>query len=474
MANISRRHFLRNTSAMGFATSFGALSALAPRAHAASTGGYKAMVCISLKGGMDHADTVLPYDQASYDKLAATRASLFESYDSTNGTSSRFRENLLKLNPNNGASFGGREFALPQALAPLHQMFEDGDLAIVGGTGPLIEPTAREFMSNGTAILPNRLYSHNDQQSTWMSLSLEGRGKGWGGLMLDAINASSPSSNADFMAITPSSNDAFLFGNTIRPYRISNTGATVLSSLTDNRLIGVRPGAFEARERLEALIKTANLSDEKLFSRDIRGINANSLKLSQTYTTALNNSVPMATTFANDSLSSQMNAIARTIQIQQSLNAPRQTFYATLDGFDTHALQADSLEIGHTSIATAIASFKAAMLELGLWDDVVVFTMSDFGRSLVDNGSGTDHGWGGHQFVAGGSVEGKNIYGTLDEAEAGNERHAPGRASLIPSVSVEQYAATMGSWFGLNSDELAGVFPNLSRFDTANLGFIRT
>lgn len=472
MANLSRRRFLQNTSAMGFATSFGALSALAPRAHAASTGGYKAMVCISLKGGMDHGDTVLPYDQASYDQLAAVRGGLFGTYDATSGTSSRYRENLLKLNPKNSGTLGGREFALPQALSPLHQMFEDGDLAIVGSTGPLIEPTSREFLSNGTAIVPSRLYSHNDQQSTWMSLGLEGRGKGWGGLMLDAIHASNPSANAEFMAMTPSSNDAFLFGNDIRPYRISNSGAPTLDMLTNTNILGAGTAAVEARTQLEELLNKADLSDENMYARDIRNLNANAVKLSGSYATALEAGVPMATAFATDSLSNQMSAIAKSIQIQQSLNVPRQTFYATLGGFDTHNAQAENLAIGHASLAAAIASFKSAMLELGLWDDVVVFTMSDFGRSLIGNGDGTDHGWGGHQFVAGGSVNGKNIYGSLPEPEPDSERHTKGRSALIPSVSVEQYAATLGSWFGLNEPELATVFPNLSNFDSSNLGFI--
>ena len=181
MTNFSKRTLLKSTGALGFVGAVGGLSSLTPKATAAATDGYKAMVCISLKGGMDHADTVLPYDQANYDKLVALRDGLYGEYNYTSTSSSRHRDNLLKLNPDNAADFDGREHAFPQALEPLHAMFENGDLAIIGNTGPLVEPT--NASTYGTVSKPLRLSSHNDQQATWMSLDLEGKGKGWGGLI---------------------------------------------------------------------------------------------------------------------------------------------------------------------------------------------------------------------------------------------------------------------------------------------------
>ncbi|MEO1187736.1 MAG: DUF1501 domain-containing protein, partial [Pseudomonadota bacterium] len=121
----------------------------------------------------------------------------------------------------------------------------------------------------------------------------------------------------------------------------------------------------------------------------------------------------------------------------------------------------------------ALASFRSALKEIGVWENVVTFTASDFGRSMIDNGNGTDHGWGGHHFVMGGSVRGKRLYGEIPVAEIEGESYTHRRGRLIPSTSVEQYAATMASWFGLNSAELRTALPNLGNFDTADLGFMR-
>ena len=179
IANITRRNFLQSSGALGFMGGAGLLAAMnGARAYAADTTGYKALVCVFFKGGMDHADTILPYDQVSYDQLRAARPGLFNAYNYANSASSRNRLNMLQLN---ASGFGGRQFALPPELAPLHSLYNSGDLAVVGNVGPLIEPTRRVDMEAGGVELPPRLYSHNDQQSTWMSLGAEGSRYGWGG-----------------------------------------------------------------------------------------------------------------------------------------------------------------------------------------------------------------------------------------------------------------------------------------------------
>lgn len=226
MTYISRRHLLAGMGATGFAAGFGSLANLSgSRAWAANTTGYKAIVCIFLKGGMDQSDTILPYDQPSYDQLSVLREGLFGTYNAGSETSSRNRANLLKLNPTNANDYGGREFAMPRELAPLHSMFETGELGIVGNVRPLIEPTTRAMMVNGTALLPPRLFSHNDQQSTWMSLEVEGARSGWGGRFIDAALQSAPSDSPIFSAISTGSNDVFLAGDQARAYRVTGSGA---------------------------------------------------------------------------------------------------------------------------------------------------------------------------------------------------------------------------------------------------------
>ena len=140
--------------------------------------------------------------------------------------------------------------------------------------------------------------------------------------------------------------------------------------------------------------------------------------------------------------------------------------------FDTHSGQAGQIPSRHTELSEAVSAFRTEMINQGVWNDVTLFTMSEFGRTTIDNGDGTDHGWGGHHFVAGGSVAGKKIYGDIPTPDLGSDTFTSTHGRLIPKVSVEQYAATLGSWFGLDSSELAAALPNLSNFNEKNLGFL--
>ncbi|MEL7447481.1 MAG: DUF1501 domain-containing protein, partial [Pseudomonadota bacterium] len=183
----------------------------------------------------------------------------------------------------------------------------------------------------------------------------------------------------------------------------------------------------------------------------------------------------LSTVFPDTALGGKMKAIAETIAVRSSLNMNRQIFYATVGGFDTHSNQVDELPALHAEIAGAVAAFRTAMQEVSAWNDVTVFTGSDFGRSIIGNGDGTDHGWGGHHFVAGGSVVGKTIYGDMtgfDINGANGEQYVSRRGILIPQVSVDQYAATLGRWFGLDAGELVAALPNLANFDQKDLGFL--
>jgi uncharacterized protein (DUF1501 family) len=118
---------------------------------------------------------------------------------------------------------------------------------------------------------------------------------------------------------------------------------------------------------------------------------------------------------------------------------------------------------------------------LGIADKVTLFTMSDFGRTLQPAGSGaaavgSDHAWGNHQLIVGGAVLGHTLYGTYPTLALGGPDDTDGgstpRGRWIPTTSVEQYAATLATWYGLSSADLTAVFPLIGRFATPNLGFL--
>jgi uncharacterized protein (DUF1501 family) len=116
-------------------------------------------------------------------------------------------------------------------------------------------------------------------------------------------------------------------------------------------------------------------------------------------------------------------------------------------------------------------AFQRAMEQLGLSNNVTSFTASDFGRTFPGNGGGTDHGWGSHHMILGGAVNGQRTYGKWPTlAVNGPDDTNTGR--WIPTTAIDQYFATLATWFGVDNSNLATVFPNLGRFSTPNLGFV--
>lgn len=462
MSDFSRRNVLKGLSATTIAgASIGTLQTALTgfqSAQAADVSGYKALVCVFLLGGMDSHDVVLPYDQLSYDRYAEIRASLLNDYASNPGGSSRERSRLLALNPDNQTQFGARQFALPEELTGLHALFEEGNAAIVGNVGPLLQPLTRAQWEAENVAVPKRLFSHNDQQSTWMASAPEGAQFGWGGLFADAALASGANTNPDFTSITSLGNEVFLTGQQSRPYQIGLDGANEFEILR----------TFEGQDVYDTLrqhFRSSNLATTNLIKQDIAEAFRNSIDLNETFNDSLESLVPLTTEFPQSFLGRQMKAIAETIAIRDSLFARRQVFFAAVGGYDTHSSQARDMPELLGELDQAITGFYRAMQELGLGQDVTIFTASEFGRTLAINGDGTDHGWGGHQFVIGNAVAGKQIYGDIPPYDFDHDFDAGG-GRLIPSTSVEQFAEPLGRWFGLTSAELAVALPNFGNFSS--------
>ena len=474
---LDRRHFLKNigaTGAVSFAAGAGILSTLGQStAYAADVSGYKALVCLFFLGGQDSFDTVLPYDQPSLDRLAEIRPGLFSDYARQNGGSSRDQSRLLALNPSNAAGLGSRQFALPEALSPLKSLFDSGDAAIIGNVGPLIEPLSRDEYQSKSKPRPRRLFSHNDQQSTWVSSATEGETIGWGGKLADAVNASSANSNPAFSAISASGQSVFLSGQNTQPYALTSGGPAQVNGLHNYRsaLLGTGSENDTAVQMLDEHYRAMGPQRANLFERDIATIAERAFSSNDQYRSALENAAELTTVFPNTSIGRQLRDIANTINVKSDLGMNRQVFYAATGGFDTHSNQANQLASRHTQYADAIAAFHAATVEMGVQNDVTLFTASDFGRTLIDNGDGTDHGWGAHHFVVGGGVQGNAIYGDMPLYDLETETDA-GKGRLIPTTSVEQYAATLGKWFGLSDAELLSALPALSNFASRDLGFM--
>lgn len=405
---------------------------------------------------------MLPFDQSSYNDYAGIRGSLLSSYAQQPGGSTRTRETLLALEPMT-LRFGSRQFALPPQMGGMHQLFQQGKAAIVGNVGPLIEPTHRTSFVGRKAALPARLFSHNDQQSTWMSFAPEGSPLGWGGRFGDAAAQVSANSDNNFSQISVAGNSVFLTGVSVSPYEVGTDGVPVIGLIaaTESQFGSIMRDHFTA----------AGSDRSNLFERDLINISRISLDANEALDHALQDGSSLSTAFPASELGAQLEAVARIIAVRATLGASRQVFFVGIGGFDTHSGQAINLPVLQQEIGDSIAAFYAATEELGIANEVTTFTAADFGRSLKVNGDGSDHGWGSHHFIVGGAVKGGDIYGDIPVSQLGHEQDA-GNGRLIPTVSVEQFAAPLGRWFGLDDTQLATALPGLSRFPATPLAFI--
>ena len=459
--NASRRAFLQRASTLsiaGVATPWALNLAALSEASAATATDYKATVCIFLYGGNDYGNTLIPYDTSGYNAYIGLRPSLGYAQNTLTGTV------LNSLNtPVDSAGFS-HQYALAPELSPLMPIFNAGKMAVILNVGTLVQPTTKLQYTNKSVPLPPRLFSHNDQQSVWQSSSSEGAKAGWGGKMGDLFQSSN--ANSTFTCINVSGNAVYLSGNTAVQYQISTSGSVPLN--------GIKSPLFGSSACSSALQTLVTQSRTHLLENEYNRINARAINANEILSTALAAAPALKTVFpTQNNLGDQLKMVAKMISIAATTGAKRQVFFVSMNGFDTH----DGLVTLHpklmTGLADAMSAFYNATVELGVANNVTSFTASDFGRTLSGNNDGSDHGWGSMHFVMGGAVNGQRYYGT-PPIIASNGPDDVGQGRLIPTTSVEQYAATLGKWLGVSDSDLLTLLPNLTNYNASsrNLGFV--
>lgn len=456
----SRRTFLKN------GLSLSASAALAPwvlnlagigEAAAADAGSYKALVCVFLYGGNDYANTLVPYDTENYNRYQSLRPAFAYPHAGLSAT-------LLKpVRAPLDAGGVARQYALAPELAPLLPIFDAGKMAVLLNVGTLIQPTSKEQYLARSVPLPQKLFSHNDQQSEWQASGAEGTSAGWGGRTEDLFIAAN--ANPVFSCVNVYGNAVFLSGERAVQYQVTSKGSVPLKALG---------GAYGSAALGTALRTLITAPSAQLFEADHAQLVAQALDANDLLTAALNGAPAISTPFpANSSLGEQLAMVARMASVAGALGIRRQVFFVGLGGFDNH----DSLGTKHpqllTEVGAGLAAFHAALAELGLSEQVTAFTASDFGRTLTVNSDGSDHGWGSMHFVLGGAVKGGQYYGR-PPVVADNGADDVGQGRLLPTTAVDQMAATLGKWFGASDAQLLDILPNLANFnpETRTLGFV--
>ncbi len=456
---IARRTFLQGLA--GVATPWALNLAAMGEAAAFSGDGYKALVCIFLYGGNDNGNTVVPYDAARHaaytqarSTLAVPRAQLAATALGTRGLPS------------------GVQYALSPHLSALKPLFDDGRLAVQLNVGPLVAPTTLAQYRSGVAPLPPKLFSHNDQQSVWQSASAEGAVRGWGGHMGD-LALPGNGNNALFTCMSVTGNAVFLSGASALAYQVGTGGPVAIRALVDTNNAYYHAAA--GRQVLRTLITETRAH---VLENELNVVARRSIDSQATLSSAIAGSAGRFDSLLPDeengtrlSLNQQLKMVARLIDARARLGLKRQVFMVSLGGFDTHDQLTSRHPVLLRQLGAAMRGFQAALDTLGVAPLVTTFTASEFGRTITSNGDGSDHGWGSEHFVMGGAVQGGAFYGKPPSAVVGGAEDV-GQGRYIPSTSVDQYAATLASWFGLSEQEMPQIAPNLRNFSQRNLGFM--
>lgn len=444
----TRRQFLKScrnlavTGAAGGFTRLGRMSALA-----ATTTGYRGLVCIFLFGGNDNNNTIAPITGQAYTDYQNARRSLA----------------IPQAQLRSIAASGGRTFGLHPRLTGIQSLYQQNKAALLLNVGMLVQPIVKSDL-NTAGLTPRNLYSHSDQTAQWQAANPNGpAGTGWAGRVADIMQFGNAGSILP--AISVNGNALQLTGSSTRPLTVTPGARLGLAGLGD-------PTADQLRDSTMPQILTFDTGVSLIASAS--GILGSALRNAAAVNTALDGAPALPTVFPNTGIGRQLAQVAKVVSARVGLQMNRQIFFCGLGGFDNHS----NLLTNHDNLLgeldAAMSAFYAATVAMGVANDVTTFTESEFGRTLDGNSTnGSDHAWGSNHIIVGGSVRGAEVYGTMPTLRLGGPDDAGDRGLFIPTTSLDQYGATLASWFGVTgAGELDTVFPNLVHFTTKTLAFL--
>ncbi|MEM6473576.1 MAG: DUF1501 domain-containing protein, partial [Planctomycetota bacterium] len=322
--------------------------------------------------------------------------------------------------------------------------------------------------------LPLGLFSHADLQRHWMTSVPQTRAQvdGWAGRMADIVNGTTNTNPTVSMNIAIDNVNMLQTGASVVPYVIDRNGAREVQH-------------YDQPWTRETIYRTLNddalsRSYGNLVERTFAQTNRNSIDAAVAFNEAVNIAEnPVDDFFPIDGgnpaptrLQQNLRIVARAIRAQETLGQRRQIFFVSDGGYDNHDELINNHSGNMSDMSQSLKNFQDAMDAIGMTDNVVLFTASDFARTLNSNGRGSDHAWGGNQIIMGGPVTGGRLHGTYPESLAPGNDLDLGRGRLLPTTSVDEMACELAMWYGLPNDgSMTNILPNIRNFTAAGSSY---
>lgn len=419
---ISRRQFLTGSAATAAALGMphpfqrailGAQKALAAPADAI-------FVLVQLEGGNDGLNTVIPIDDAP----GIAQRTLYESARPSIGIAvSDLLDTEIGADPAKG-----NRLALHPSLAPLHDVYAAGNLAVIAGVA-----------------YPNQSLSHFRSEDIWMSANPTGvAANGWLGRYLDATFASSELKAVDF-------------DKTLSP-ALYSVGSNVLAVNALSEFVLADDAAYPDLAAKKAALQAA-YEEEAL---QATGMQLSVGSSGSVLLGALDDYAAVDTSWPSN-LNGKPGRFARRLKDISSIlrndvlggnPLGARFFHVRQGGYDTHsnqgALSGRQADL-FAELSVGLKAFYDDTVDLGIADKVLVMTFSEFGRRVAQNGGGgTDHGEASVLFAIGDAVVG-GVYGTvpaLNDLDAGNLKVQTDFRQVYATV-IDDWLASPGAHVAL-------------------------
>ncbi|MEI6715483.1 MAG: DUF1501 domain-containing protein [Verrucomicrobiota bacterium] len=456
---------------------------------------YRGLVCLFLSGGIDSYNVLFPSSSAGvpYGNYLATRGGLYDASTNRDGLALPTAYNL----PSSAYSEYGlaihSKFADYGGLPGLGSLFTSNKAAFITNVGTLVERTSKTAYTKSTARLPRGLYSHSDQVQQWhTSVAIDSRTIGWAGQAADLLQAGNTDARVS-MNISLGGDNVWQAGHSLSSYSIGSSGSTLPYEYISPFATPVVSATSRGVTRTAAYDNLLQQEYQNLFERAFIGNLHNSVDNAAAFQDAFNTNLittpfpgdaaytyPNGYTASNDparTLGQQLKAVVRSIKARTALGMRRQTFFVNYGGWDHHDEVVLNMDSMLDTVNRCLISYWQALGEIGMQDQVTLYSASDFGRTLTSNGAGSDHAWGGNQFVLGGAVQGGRVYGSYPDLSLNGSSIVTSRGITIPGVSCEEYFAELALWLGVGSSDLPSVLPRIRTFYTPGsalpLGFMK-